>query len=415
MIKKPFFLVLLIPFSLFAQDGTFSPYSFFGIGNETFKGTAENRSMGGISSFADSIHLNLQNPAAYSKLKLTTFSVGATANSLQLESSEQSDDLNFSTLDYVAIGIPLKKFGLGFGLKPFSAVGYDIQNRTDSISSILEGRGGINTVYLSGGLDITKNLSLGITANYNFGDIENKNIFGIRNIERASREINSANISGIGLNFGLQYQAKILKRYSLRASINYAPTTTFDIENDKQLATIIFANDGSEVIVDQSAVQTNTTNTEADLGAIFNAGIGLGQDRMWYVGLEYEQQESSDFTAINFNNNIDLSFTDRQELKLGGFFIPRYNAPRGYLKRVSYRGGIRFTQTGMDFKGESIDEFGISFGVGLPAGRYFTNINIGTEYWTRGTTTNNLIKEDYLSLFISFSFNDLWFQKPKYN
>jgi hypothetical protein len=69
----------------------------------------------------------------------------------------------------------------------------------------------------------------------------------------------------------------------------------------------------------------------------------------------------------------------------------------------------------MSYRNESIDEFGMSFGVGLPAGLYFTNINLGFEYWTRGTTANNLIQENYLSLYLSFSFNDLWFQKPKYN
>lgn len=415
MIKKTLLLLLLLPLCLFSQEGTFSPYSFFGIGNENFRGTAENRSMGGISSFSDSIHLNLQNPAGYSKLKLTNFSIGATSNNLELENNEQTDDLSFSTIDYIAIGIPFKKFGIGFGLKPLSSVGYEIQTINEDVVSLLSGRGGINTVYLSGGLDIVKNLSFGVTANYNFGDIENKNILARSEIERASREINSTDINGFNFDFGLQYQAKIFKKYTLRTSLGFSPEISLNTENQRQLATIVIAPDGGEIIVDQNASNNQTTTSEVSYGNRYNAGIGFGQDRKWYVGLEYTQFERSNFDALTFNNNSELQFINRDEYKVGGFFIPRYNAPRGYFNRVAYRAGLRFSQTGLEFGGESIDEFGMSFGVGLPAGLYFTNINIGAEYWTRGTTTNDLIKENYLSFYISLSFNDLWFQKPKYN
>ena len=79
MIKK-----LIVPAFLFftlisfAQQGTSSPYSFYGIGDVKFKGTAENRAMGGLTIYSDSFHLNFQNPASYSNLKLTTFSLGGT-------------------------------------------------------------------------------------------------------------------------------------------------------------------------------------------------------------------------------------------------------------------------------------------------------------------------------------------------
>jgi hypothetical protein len=72
-------------------------------------------------------------------------------------------------------------------------------------------------------------------------------------------------------------------------------------------------------------------------------------------------------------------------------------------------------QTGLEYRGEDIDEFGISFGLGLPAGRVFTNANLGVEYFERGTTSNNLIQENFISVFLSFSFNDKWFIKSKYN
>ena len=81
MIKK-----IIVSFSLlfslisFAQEGTSSPYSFYGIGDVRFKGTVENSSMAGLSIVPDSIHLNIVNPAMYSSLKLTSYAIGGTFN-----------------------------------------------------------------------------------------------------------------------------------------------------------------------------------------------------------------------------------------------------------------------------------------------------------------------------------------------
>jgi len=97
-----------------AQENSSSPYSFLGIGTKAFRGTVENRSMGGLGMLGDSIHLNLKNPAAYSDLKLTTFTAGATTNSVELESDSGSDNLDYFTLDYIAIGLPFNNLGVGF-------------------------------------------------------------------------------------------------------------------------------------------------------------------------------------------------------------------------------------------------------------------------------------------------------------
>jgi len=77
MIKKIIISAcLLLSLVSFAQEGTSSPYSFYGIGDIKFKGTVENRSMGSLSVFPDSIHINIQNPAHLASLKLTGLAIG---------------------------------------------------------------------------------------------------------------------------------------------------------------------------------------------------------------------------------------------------------------------------------------------------------------------------------------------------
>jgi hypothetical protein len=73
MIKKNYSACLFLSLVSFAQEGTASPYSYYGIGDVRFKGTVENRSMGGVAVEQDSIHINLQNPASFANLKMTTF------------------------------------------------------------------------------------------------------------------------------------------------------------------------------------------------------------------------------------------------------------------------------------------------------------------------------------------------------
>ena len=95
MIKKLCIVLFAIAaLNIHAQEGTTSPYSFSGIGSLKFKGTTENRSMGGLSIYTDSIHVNLRNPAAYAGPNLTRwneenrpikFSVAASHSSLNLK------------------------------------------------------------------------------------------------------------------------------------------------------------------------------------------------------------------------------------------------------------------------------------------------------------------------------------------
>ena len=89
----------------------------------------------------------------------------------------------------------------------------------------------------------------------------------------------------------------------------------------------------------------------------------------------------------------------------------------GILNELVYRAGIRFEKTGLNINNESIKEFGISFGVGLPVGdvRMFSNANLGFEIGKRGTTNSNLIQENFVNFQLSLSLNDRWFNKRKYD
>src|SRR5690606_36694910 len=94
----------------------------------------------------------------------------------------------------------------------------------------------------------------------------------------------------------------------------------------------------------------------------------------------------------------NAEFVNATSFSLGGFFIPDYNSFSDYWKRVTYRAGLRFENTGLEINNETINEFGISFGLGLPVGNFFSNANIGFEIGIRGTTIANFGQEHFMNL-----------------
>src|SRR5690554_6401558 len=104
MIKKIIFGVALLAVSnSFAQQGTASPYSYYGFGDKHFKGANEIKSMGALAVFRDSLHLNTLNPASYSDLRATTFSFGTSYKGNTLNHNHTSQKTSSGAFDYLTI------------------------------------------------------------------------------------------------------------------------------------------------------------------------------------------------------------------------------------------------------------------------------------------------------------------------
>lgn len=416
MIKK-----ILISFCLFfsaiswAQEGTSSPYSFYGIGDVKFKGAVENRSMGGVSVFSDSIHVNLQNPASFSHLKFTTFTIGANYNNVKLKTETQSENATRTTIDYLVVAMPIsKKFGAALGLLPFSSVGYKIENAnedTSQTSSRYFGEGGVNRFFGGLGYKITDNLSIGADINYNFGSISTNSIDFIPIVQYGTRELNSSRVNGVNFNFGMMYNRKITEKMTLFGSLAYSPESSLNIDNERNITTVLVAENFNFVPQEEGITQTSTSKLKLPSKFVF--GVGIGEVRKWMIGTEFTMQQSSNF-GNRFNDIDNVDYENSTKFSLGGYYIPNYNSFNKYLERVTYRAGFNYENTGLIINNESINNYGITFGLGLPLGGSFSNINVGFEFGKRGTTNAGLIEENYSNVHISLSLNDRWFVKRKY-
>ena len=405
-------LIIFISGISVAQEGTTSPYSFYGIGELKFKGTAENRAMGGIGVLSDSIHLNLQNPAGLADLKLINYSVGASHRYLTLQTDAEKQKTSTTSLDYIAIGIPMGKFGASFGLIPFTSVGYQIDSSTDLATTRFTGTGGLNRAFLSLAYKVTPKFNVGVETSYNFGNIENISFHHIDEFQYGTREVNKADILGFSFKIGAFYKTMITEKLELSTSATYTPENDFVIENNKEISSVIENSSGNLLTV--QTIESVEPNTNITFPSQYTFGAGIGQPKNWFVGAEYTGIETSNFENTAFSI-AEVTYNDSSKFSLGGFFIPNYNSIGSYWERVVYRAGFRYEETGINIRGEDINEFGISFGVGLPVGRVFSNLNLGFEFGQRGTKNQGLVKENFFNTIISLSLNDRWFEKRYYD
>ena len=404
-------IFLLISASLLAQEGTTSPYSFYGIGVLKFRGTAENRSMGGIGVFSDSIHLNLQNPASYSGLKLVNYSIGASHQLSKQKNTQEGQTVSSTSIDYLAMGIPMGKFGMGFGLMPYTSVGYHFYSRNDVGFTEYSGSGGLNRAYLSLAYQITPEFSIGAESNYNFGKIENTAISKQIDLELGTRAKNVSELHGFSFNFGALYKKMVTQNLELSGSITYSPGTDLSSDNYRKLGSVSILPTGV-FPVDEREVEVE--NSKFLFPSQLTFGAGISKPKHWGIGGDFTLQEASNFTNRGTITE-NVSYNKASKMRVGGFYIPDYNAFGSYSKRVVYRAGFRYEKTGLEVQSHEINEFGISFGLGLPVGRLFSNVNLGFEVGQRGTTDFGLIQENFFNTFLSFSLNDRWFEKRLYD
>ena len=417
---KYIYLIILLagsPF-IFAQSNTSSPYSVGGLGEIAFKGNAINRHMGGLDIVLDSLHANINNPASFGDLKLVTYSLGLNYKSTKLSSSASNESVTSASIDYLVVAIPTKKFTFGFGILPATSVGYRLQSATDGedINNVVnrnEGYGGLNQTFLSVGFKIFDFLNFGVSANYNFGKITNESSRQEQNIDFGTFFTKTSSLVGFNYRFATQLKIPLTSEVRLDAMAYYVPENSLTATNESVYFTrsVTTQDLGDFENVDLAA--RNLKETSISLGDQYSFGLGITKEKKWFVGGQYSQRNSADYVN-NFISLDNISYANGSRLSFGGFYLPDYSSIKSYWKRIVYRAGMRFEDTGVLFNNQSLKETGISFGVSLPMVGY-SNANIGVEFGKRGSQDNGLIQESYWNLIIGLSLNDIWFIKRKFN
>lgn len=425
MIRKILLILLtLITIKISAQRTSSSPYSFFGIGEEFSTKTVEQVSMGGIGvAYSSSYHLNFINPAANANLRYTTYAFGLLNNDLTIKDASGKQSSTSTSLSYFGFGVPIgRKAGISVGMQPISSVGYSLTNRVENTDgelteiTLFSGNGGVNRVYGSLGIMIFKGFSVGVEADFIFGRINNSILNQKANVQLATKYNQSSIVRGGSVKFGAQYRKEFKNK--LRVDLGGAVKLSNDLSarGNEELYSLTISAAGGETPRDTLFNNRITGNFRLPIKT--TVGLGLGKTNKWYAGIEYETQDAIDSDGYLNESSDSFAYDESSRISFGGFYLPKINSISSYWERITYRAGVRFEKTGLLVNGTStdgnfttIDDFGISFGLGLPLGNRLSNANVGFEFGKRGTTDNNLIQENYFNFRLSLSLTDLWFKK----
>ena len=412
-------IFLLISSFSFAQVGTGSPYSFIGFGETNFRGNHSNRAMGGLDVYLDTIHPNINNPASYSTLKATTYSIGLNYRKNKISNESETQKITTSSIDYIGVSIPTKKFRFGFGIIPISSIGYLLNESNQSISenqviNRFSGQGGLNRAFLNIGFKVLKGIHFGISTNYGFGDILYEKNQLIKGIENGSYLESELSLSGISYKFAINTITRFNK-LEIHSYFGFEPEGNLKSKNRQVIYTQSVLTESSSVgeVVQPDLSETGMDETIFNTPKSISFGSGIGIDRKWFFGGQITNISNSSF--INeFINQPNIRYIDEKRFNFGGFFIPDYSSITSYWKRVVYRFGYRSEKKGYTINDQSIKENVITFGFGLPLAGV-SNTNVTFEFGKIGKKSNNLVEENYWAMRIGFSLNDIWFIKRKYN
>jgi hypothetical protein len=263
-----FVLFLFVSLQAAGQNATSSPYSRYGLGELQFGGFIKNRGMGGLGQAVNiPISINYSNPASYSSLWFTTYELGAHATFLELKNKQgtgAADDISFG---YFAMGFPVKakKWGLTFGLLPYSNVGYSITKEelnevNDRRNLEFEGTGGLNQFFIGNGVNITKSLALGVNASFLFGTIDQVRRVSYPDGGYINSRITDKNVvNDLYFTFGLQQTFDSLKLSKSDSLVMYDKEKKKNSDSLNVLAKQLSALKGEEV-AERSRIVTSTTS-----------------------------------------------------------------------------------------------------------------------------------------------------------
>ena len=415
--RKLSILFILISFFGYSQRTSYSPYSYFGVGETNFSATVENQMMGGNTAYYDSVHQNMNNAASLSKLKFVNYSVGVDLKNTSYLSASTNEKSTAAAINYISVAIPTKLLSFSFGIKPKTSVGYLLENDDKSKNppelNRFTGSGGVSNAYVSIGFELFKNWGFGFSSSYAFGNLNHYHTKILENIELYTRVSSESSVSGLDYNFSTVYQKTFNEKITLYSSIIYQPEAKYKSRNNQIISTIdpnsSFGGDFEEI--DLSAVGLKNTNIKIPNSLSF--GLGLGQDKKWFLGFNYIKNDEGGYkNELMGLDNVE--FKSSQTYSIGGFLLPEYNSFTNYFKTLTYRFGVRYKNGGLYVNNQQINEIGVNFGFGIPLAG-ISSANLGFEFGQRGTTKASLIKEKFFSIRLGVSLNDLWFIRSMYN
>lgn len=417
----------IMSLTAFAQSGTNSPYSQYGLGILSEQSSGFNRGMNGLGlGFHEHNQVNYLNPASYSAIDSLTFIFDAGISGQITNFSENGTKLNANNgnFEYVVAGFrAFRHVGVSFGLVPLTNVGYNYsstnyidEGKKGTYMNAYSGDGGLHQVYLGAGWEPFKGFSLGANFGYLWGT-ENRSLVTSFSETYANTlsKYYTVDVRSYNLNVGAQYTAKLNKKDAITIGATY--TMGHKLHSDPELQVI---STNSETAV--SDTTTFTVKNGLEIPNVYSAGFMYNHNDQLKFGVDYSLQKWAkiDFPQYSVVNNVPQYalesglYKDRQKVTVGAELCPSAYG-RNFFGRIHYRAGVSYATPYIKINGQDgPKEISASLGFGIPIMNQFNNrsiLNISAQ-WVH-QSAKDLITENTFRINIGITFNEGWFAKWK--
>lgn len=437
ILKVASILAAVVPAVASAQSSsinTFSPYTFYGLGDFSTQGPAFLRAMGG-SGVAyhnpfQSTFMNTLNPASYGSVNRNSFilNVEMEGQNFYSETADASTSYNTFNIREVGVEFPLwKRIGVGISVTPLSSVGYRVtMNETDpdilanigAVSQTYLGTGGVTQAKAGIGAAVFKRLSIGAELIYYHGKIDRSfNMIidpVLSGIHYNQSQGNSLwEISRVSANFGFQYDILANSKRLLTVGATYQPKTNMKPRITRSVySTNIFAD----------SIEYSSGKSSFYMPHAFTVGLFYQTPKLG-VGLDYSSQF---WSGINPGDELNhVVFKNNNFIKAGVQYTPKPGDDQ-FFNKLTYRFGVRYNDYYMVINDRKINDIALTAGIGIPIRvQGLSSINIGVELGQRGNTATGqfgtqafrMVRERYFKISVGLSLfgEDYWFQKYKYH
>ncbi len=406
----------------YSQTNYNSAYSHYGIGDLSNITDTRSFSMGGISyGLRGFYNINHKNPASYTSFDSLSFVFegGMFSNFITHKTTAFSEQASNAGLSYLTFGFPVTRWmSASFGVLPFSTVGYNIYDKEvdpvfGDLNQIYSGDGGTVQYYVGTGFKINKHLSLGINAWYLTGNLESSNMLNFADSSMALNTRVTQNILVGDINFtaGIQYNTIIGKDLRFNTGFTYGNGKEMSATRELLVETLFGGINNQNEYNKDTILYEAPVDGKIKLPMVLGGGFVFEKPEKWLIGADIEYGFWKDYASFGINDSLKNSL----KISVGTEIIPNATSISKYWQKIRYRAGFRYSQSYLELKNTNINEFGLSFGLGLPIKRLATTLNFGLEFGKRGTIENNLIQDNFFRFRLGISITERWFVKRKYN
>lgn len=420
---------VLLAGSAQAQGLGNSPYSRIGLGEfNANTGGVRQMGMGGVGLAApNGVNVNELNPAMLYYTSRTTFEAGYNGQYKTVKNASASNRSGNGTLGYFALSVPLStRWGAAVGLKPVSSVEYeansiqDVKNSAGSqVLNQYKGTGGVSEAYLGQGVRIAKNFTVGVTASYVFGVVDETTGTTLQIANSTAALVQSVDryhtrYSDFAFRAGTHYRHKLGKSLNLNLGGVYSFGHNL---NGQQAHTQEQRNANGTLI--GLATTTSDGRGSTYVPALAQVGLSLDNDKNWSINLDAAQQQWSKFNSFG---TTGLALNNTMRLGLGGEMTPDPGSIDHYFQRVTYRAGLSLAQLPYQPGGRTLYDRAVSWGFAFPlptaSPLEATTFSLAFIYGVRGNTDlltagASNVQESYIRGQLGITLNNRWFIKRR--